>query len=387
VIGGGGIATDKIFPQTLLDSKIIDAYIRGEGENAIVDLLNGKTSGPGINGNEPQQIIDVDQLPFPDYDDYELKTYTNKKGLEALPITGSRGCVRACTFCDIANMWPRYYYRSGKNIAKEIRYQVEKYGVGAFRFTDSLINGSMRAFREMISELADYRQSLPSRDRFIWDTHFIVRSKTQMPPEDFDMMAKAGAGTMLIGIESGSPSVRDHMRKGFTEQDLDYTMQQLARVGVKCRMLMIVGYPTETQDDFQQTLDMFNRYVPYLKQGIIEEVNLGLTLNLMPDTPLYQEKQDHNIIQNNNHINDWVCLDNPTLTYKERLRRRIILQAHCERLGYKIFEAKNYTKQLLTAWKEVSSMESTSETLIKNMRYDPEKKSLVAEVFIDNQLS
>lgn len=381
VIGGGGIATDKVFPQILLDEKIVDAYIRGEGERAIVDLLQGNSSAPGINGIEPQQIVDVDSLPFPDYDDYELKTYTNKKGLEALPITGSRGCVRACTFCDIANMWPKYYYRSGKNIANEIRHQVEKYGVGAFRFTDSLINGSMRAFREMIGELSQYRASLPEKRRFIWDTHFIVRSKTQMPPEDFDMMARAGAGTMLIGIESGSPSVREHMRKGFTEADLDYTMQQLDRVGVKCRMLMIVGYPTETDEDFQQTLDMFTRYVPYLRRGMIEEVNLGLTLNLMAGTPLHNEKEEIGIIQKDGHINDWVCLDNPTLTYRERLRRRIVLQAHCERLGYKIFEAKNYTKQLLTAWKEVNSKSSNTETMIQNMKYDPEKKSLVAEIF------
>jgi radical SAM superfamily enzyme YgiQ (UPF0313 family) len=381
VIGGGGIATDKTFPQNLLQHGIVDAYIRGEGEKALIDLLNGDVEAPGINGKEPQQIINVDDLAFPDYDDYELKSYTNRKGLEALPITGSRGCVRACTFCDIANMWPRYYYRSGKNIAREIRHQVEKYSVGAFRFTDSLINGSMKAFREMINELAAYRKSLPVDRRFIWDTHFIVRSRSQMPPEDFDMMARAGAGTMLIGIESGSAKVRDHMRKGFTQEDLDYTMSQLDRVGVKCRMLMIVGYPTETLDDFQQTLDMFTRYVPYLERGIIEEVNLGLTLNLIPGTPLDKEKDQIGLIQKNDHINDWICIDNPSLTYKERIRRRIILQAHCERLGYKIFEAKNYTKQLLTAWKEVCSMQSTSDTLIRDIRYDPEKKTLVAEVF------
>jgi len=378
VIGGGGIATDFKFPEDLVGKKIIDAYIRGEGEHALIALLNGEMDHPGVNGKPPRQIIDVDDLPFPDYDDYELQTYTNLKGLEALPITGSRGCVRACTFCDVASQWPKFYYRSGKNIAAEIRHQVEKYGVKAFRFTDSLINGSMKAFREMISELAIYRESLPEGRRFIWDTHFIVRSRSQMPPEDFDMMARAGAGTMLIGIESGSPSVREHMRKGFTEDDLNYTMSQLDRVGIKCRMLMIVGYPTETEEDFNLTLDMFDRYVPYLLRGNIEEVNLGLTLNLLPGTPLSQEKESMNILQTNGHINDWVCLDNPSLTFKERLRRRILLQAHCERLGYKIFESKNYTKQLFSAWEEVKNSPTTSEAMAaRSLRYDSEKKSLV----------
>ena len=384
VIGGGGIATDFSFSETLYEQKIIDAYIRSEGELAIVELLKGNTDYPGINGIPPQQIVDVDSIPFPDYDDYELKTYTNRKGLEALPITGSRGCVRACTFCDIASMWPKYYYRSGKNIAEEIKHQVEKYSVTAFRFTDSLINGSMKAFREMIVELSDYRISMPKDKQFIWDTHFIVRSKHQMPPSDFDQMAQAGAGTMLIGIESGSPAVREHMKKGYTEEDLDYTMEQLDRVGVKVRMLMLVGYPTETEEDFQLTMKMFERYKPYLDNGTIEEVNLGLTLNLLKNTPLYDNKDKYNIVQANEHINDWVCIDNPTLTYKERLKRRIILQAHCESLGYKVFESKNYVKQLLNSWNEVCNLPEQSVAMIKNIKFDREQNSLTAEIIDEN---
>jgi radical SAM superfamily enzyme YgiQ (UPF0313 family) len=384
VIGGGGIATDFKFPEDLYDKKIIDAYIRGEGETALVQLLKGNLSYPGINGTPPEQIVNIDSIPFPNYDDYELKTYTNKKGLEALPITGSRGCVRKCTFCDIASMWPSYYYRSGKNIADEIKHQVEKYGVGAFRFTDSLINGSMKAFREMIKELAAYRETLPETQKFIWDTHFIVRSKTQMPPEDFNTMKLAGAGTMLIGIESGSPAVRSHMKKGYSQADLDYTMEQLNRVGIKVRMLMIVGYPTETKKDFQQTIEMFERYKPYLDSGIIEEVNLGLTLNLLRNTPLHDNKEKFNLVQTNDHVNDWVCLDNPTLTYKERLRRRIILQATCESLGYKVFESKNYLKQLISSWNEVCSLPEQTATLVKNIRYDNEQNLLIAEITNEN---
>ncbi len=377
VLGGSGIRTDFKFPEYLYENKIIDAYIRGEGEVALVELLKGNTNYPGINALPPVQITNINDIPFPNYDDYELKTYTNKKGLEALPITGSRGCVRNCTFCDIASQWPKFVYRNGQSIADEMKHQVTKYEVNAFRFTDSLINGSMKAFREMITSLAEFRETLPDDRKFIWDTHFIVRSRRQMPPEDFDMMKRAGAGTLLIGIESGSPSVREHMRKGFADEDLEYTMEQLNRVKIKTRMLMIVGYPTETQEDFQQTLDMFTRYKPYLDNGIIEEVNLGLTLNLLPATPLYDNKNEYGLIQMNEHINDWVCKSNPTLTYKERLYRRIMLQAHCERLGYKIFEAANYTKQLYAAWIEVSKLENNTIKIVENFKYDRDRGGLI----------
>lgn len=374
VIGGGGIATDFNFAETLHKQKIIDAYIRGEGERAIIHVLNENFNHAGINGNAVEQIDDIENIPYPDYSDYQLKTYTNNKGLVALPITGSRGCVRSCTFCDVASMWPKYRYRSGNDIASEIKHQVERYGVNAFRFTDSLINGSMKAFKDMIFTLADYRRDLPDHLKFIWDTHYIVRPERHMPPEYFDVMKDAGCGTLLIGVESGSSAVRDHMKKGFKQEDLDYNIEQLDRVGVKCRFLMIVGYPTETLDDFQQTLDMFTKYKPYSDRGTIEEVNLGLTLNLLPNTPLTDNIERYRLKKFNNHINDWICEDNPGLDYKERLRRRIVLQAHVESLGYCVFEAKNYTKQLFTSWQEVQNLNNLNKQVIpKDFKYDREK--------------
>ena len=265
--------------------------------------------------------------------------------------------------------WPKFFYRSGSSIAGEIKHQVQTYGATAFRFTDSLTNGSMKAFREMCYELADYRQQLPTEKQFIWDGHFIIRSERQMPPEDFDAMKASGCGTVWIGIESGSERVRNHMKKGYTEEDMQYTMQQLDRVGVKTRLLMIVGYVTETQEDFQETLDLFNNWLPYLHKGTIEEVQLGATLNLLPRTPLADHKEDFNIIQPTDHINDWICTDNPTLDYKERLRRRIIAQAHIERLGYPVFESKNYVKQMFSQWDQVKNNSKRAGDAIAPLNY------------------
>ena len=374
-MGGAGLNTDNNFGPFCLEQKIMNCWIRGEGELSVPAYLNGDMNHPGLNGIPPQQINNIDDLDFPDYSDYELATYTNKKGLVALPITGSRGCVRACTFCDIASMWPKYKFRSGKSIAKEIKTQVAKYNAKAFRFTDSLINGSMKAFRDMTYELADFRMAMKPEDRFIWDSHFIVRPERQMPPEDFVKMAESGAGTMLIGVESGSPTVRDHMKKGYTDEDLHYSLKQLFKNNIKVRFLMIIGYPTETQEDFQMTLDFFDRYAEYGRQGLVEEVNLGLTLNLLPNTPLYDNAEKFGLDTTKDHINDWICVQNPTLDFKERLRRRIIAQHHVEKLGYKVFESKNYVRALAIAWNEVTNLKATKIKKVdaSKLKYDREK--------------
>ena len=373
-MGGAGLNTDNNFGPFCMNLKIMDCWIRGEGELSVPAYLSGNLDHPGINGRPPQQIDKIDELEFPDFSDYELATYTNKKGLVALPITGSRGCVRACTFCDVASMWPKYKYRSGQSIAREIKTQVKRYGAKAFRFTDSLINGSMKAFRDMIHELSEFRMAMPSEERFTWDSHFIVRSERQMPPEDFKKMAESGAGTLLIGVESGSPSVRKHMQKGYTDEELHYSLEQIFKNNIKVRFLMIIGYPTETQQDFQQTLDFFDRYAEYGKKGLVEEVNLGLTLNLLPNTPLYDNANKFGLETTKDHINDWVCSQNPSLDFKERLKRRIEAQYYVEKLGYKVFESKNYTRALSIAWSQVERLKKETKKIdASKVKFDREK--------------
>jgi radical SAM superfamily enzyme YgiQ (UPF0313 family) len=382
-MGGAGLNTDNNFGPFCMERKIMDCWIRGEGEMSVPAYLSGNLDHPGINGKPPRQIDNINDLEFPDYSDYELASYTNKKGLVALPITGSRGCVRACTFCDIASMWPKYKYRSGQSIAKEIKTQVSRYNAKAFRFTDSLINGSMKAFRDMIHELSEFRIPLPEGERFIWDSHFIVRSQRQMPPEDFRKMAESGAGTLLIGVESGSPSVREHMKKGYSDEDLHYSLEQIFKNNIKVRFLMIIGYPTETEEDFQQTLRFFDRYKEFAQRGLVEEVNLGLTLNLLPNTPLYNNAEEFGLETTKNHINDWVCTQNPTLDFKERLKRRIHAQYYVERLGYKVFESKNYTRALSIAWSEVQAIKEKAVKKVdaSKIKFDREKGTLEEQDF------
>ena len=200
-----------------------------------------------------------------------------------------------------------------------------------------------------------------------------------MPPEDFKKMADSGAGTLLIGVESGSPSVRDHMKKGYSDEDLHYSLGEIFKNNIKVRFLMIIGYPTETKDDFQQTLDFFDRYAEYGRSGLVEEINLGLTLNLLPNTPLYDDADKHGLENTKDHINDWVCAQNPSLDFKERLKRRIKAQHYVEKLGYKVFESKNYVRALSIAWSQVKSLRKKDQVRkvdASKIKFDREKNVL-----------
>ena len=122
VIGGAGAfgsgltTNEQNFISLLHDRGLIDYYISGDGDNALVELAKGNTSYPGINSMTWQPIEDLNSIAYPVYDDYDFSLYKTP----FVGVLGSRGCVRQCTFCDIHEYWEKFKWRSGENIFDEM---------------------------------------------------------------------------------------------------------------------------------------------------------------------------------------------------------------------------------------------------------------------------
>jgi hypothetical protein len=163
-------------------------------------------------------------------------------------------------------------------------------------------------------------------------------------------MGRGGAECMVIGVESGSDRVKADMQKGFTNADLDYNMKMFSKYGINAYLLIIIGFPTETREDFDQTLGMLKRYQPYVADGTIIGVNLGTTLTIEEGTPIWTEYPFLNIVGVNNQRPegpDWRCESNPSLTYKERIMRRIEAQEVAMKLGYTFWKGDDQLKVLM----------------------------------------
>ena len=365
VIGGAGISTNGIasiyndFGAEMLNLNQIDYFIRGDGELALVELLSGNEDYPGINNDQYKQLS-LDTIPFPVYDDLIDLNYDYDNNLKLLPVNGSRGCVRACSFCDIHEHWKKFTFRSGHVLAEEMITNYEQYGVTQFTFTDSLINGSMKAFRQLLNALIEYyeKNNLPDA-HFRFSGQFIVRNLRQQTPEDYRLMARAGCTHVMIGTETGSDRVREHMRKQFTTAELADVIDQLEKNELNCFFSMISGYPTEYLEDHQQTLDMFTNFKKYALNGTIIGLNLGATLSVDEGTPLYNEMTDLGFM----HLGDtgsrvglnWLLPDNPELTLKERIRRRIELQEHVVNLGYHVWNGDIHLKRLKVSYEKIKN--------------------------------
>lgn len=336
------------FAEFAIDLKLIDYYVLGDGELALMNLLQGVTDYPGINGNPHKQIKDLESLPHPDYQGIEPENYlyTHEPGIY---ITASRGCVRNCSFCNVPSLWPKYTNRTAEDVVAEIINGKKKFDTNIFHFTDSLINGNMKYWRKLNQLLIEAKQKDPGLKPIKYLGQFICRTRFDQTEKDWELMAKAGADMLVVGFETYSPSVRRHMGKHYSNSDIDFHFAQSAKYGIKNVCLMFVGYPTETLEDHEYNLEFLRRYRKYARSGIIHMVRWGYTGMFREPGKLVGDNSVDMIVDpdfskkfNNlpHGIRDialsfgWMNRSNPTLTLRERIRRRLELHELSVKLGW-----------------------------------------------------
>lgn len=290
VIGGAGAFTSlkslDSYAHTLKSQGLIDFFISGDGELSLPALIQGQVDYAGVDSTTWQQITDLDAVPIPDFGDYDWNLYTTKK----ISVLGSRGCVRSCTFCDIHEHWTKYQWRQATSIFQEMCHQQQQHGIRYFTFADSLVNGNQKEYRALIRLLADHNDQLPLEQRICWTGMFIIRPQDQMRDQDWELTARSGATLLHVGVESFVEHIRYHIRKPFSNRDLDYALRMAQRHGIDMALLMIVGYVTETEQDFQEQLRWVRDNRHYAGNPV-QVVQIGSGLGILPGTWLDQNAQ------------------------------------------------------------------------------------------------
>jgi len=297
IIGGPGIKNELISSDTtycdgLKNLGIIDHYIMGDGEQALIEYLNRNFDYPGIDSNTWLEIDDLDNLPWPDYSDYDFSMYKGYAGKVRIPIADSRGCVRTCEFCDIVERWKKYRYRSADSLWHEMLHQITKYGITNFMFNNSLTNGNMKVFNRLLDMMVEYNDNRPREQQISWSGYFIVRSIQQHPEELWEKLSKSNA-TLMLGVESAIHRVRYEMGKKFSNEDIDWHLEMGQKYQVPMLVLMMVAYPSETVEDFEFTKQWFQDRIEYA-QNSVHAVMLSYSA-VLPDTELARKAEVYDI--------------------------------------------------------------------------------------------
>ncbi len=274
----GGIHPTIYAEDILKNCPTIDYVIQGEGEEAIVELVNtikdGRDDYQKIDGcafrvdgevcATPKKsfIKDLDTLPFPAYDLINLRDYYvdtsdwhNPRDLPintSIPIITSRSCPHHCPFCSMYTvMGPRWRARSPGNVVDEIEYLYKKYNHRHYSFMDD--NLTFR--KDHILGICD---EIVKRDLVIqFETPNGVEVGT-LDEEVIDAMVKAGLVRVSLAIESGSDYIRNEVfRKRLSREKIHEVIQLCKGHPQLCiKAFFIIGVPEETRETLMDTYNM-----------------------------------------------------------------------------------------------------------------------------------
>jgi radical SAM superfamily enzyme YgiQ (UPF0313 family) len=259
LLGGPGVKLD-----VSEDAKreVADFIFYGDSEYTLREFFEGKTkeeildlgwhSPQGWRRN-PARVNSKDILPFPqpDYSDFQNDSHASSL-LSSTPITLGRGCPFRCKFCSVKSYGLEYRHFRIEACIDFLKQQVDL-GKNHFFVHDPITNGNPGWIREFS------RQILKNNLQISWGGN-IRLAKYLLETETLDLLFESGFRTMITGLESGSPNVLQHMRK-YAEIENIYKIFDKIR-GLKSKyeinilLQLIVGYPTETESDFQMTLNL-----------------------------------------------------------------------------------------------------------------------------------
>ena len=236
-------------------------------------------------------VQDLDTLPIPDFGAVDLKNYYKYgilSGAQTIdydtPLATMqtvRGCIARCSFCAVRsfNGLGVRMHSSGR-VLKEIDLLYNKFGIKHVDFVDD----DFTYERERVMEITD---GLIDRDyNFTWSIGNGVRLGS-LDEEMLKNMEKSGCTYLSFGIESGDDEILRQMKKPLTLEILRDKVRLLDLCPkIYYRANFITGYPGETKEQLQKTMDVAEKY-PW-------DWNLFSICKPLPDTDLWNELLENN---------------------------------------------------------------------------------------------
>lgn len=271
----GGHQAKAMPRQILSDRRIprIDALILGEAETRVAALLEDtahRSELPNIWWRDPSGEIcqsacwsnrnaaywlapDINALPFVDRTFLFQDPFESESGIIESSMVGSRGCPYDCSFCGAAisaNPDISIRTRDPENIIAEMEQIASLHGAKAFRFVDDLFLASPRFMRKCLAAFKEHSIG----ERFFWDATGRINILSKAPEAVLDLMQETGCREVALGIESGSQRLLNYMGKRITPEMTKTVVQSLTRRGIHVKGYFILGFPTETYGEMEETL-------------------------------------------------------------------------------------------------------------------------------------
>lgn len=264
-------------PDEIFDQAPIDAVVRGEPEYTVLELARRvrETSGArpefagcdGISWRAPDgaviheaerdKIKDLDALPLPARHLLANEAYTFP-GIEG-PVTtvkSSRGCPLDCSFCGYTlAQGLRFRFRSPEHVVAELVDLYRNHGIRQVVFRDPIFTTRKDRVHAICDGILEHGLDIE------WQCETAVKT---LDRPLLERMAQAGCKHISLGVESGNDEIQ---KKHCGAKLLDHA--KAAEVFDACRdnhietrAFCMIGFPEETPEMVDETLDLVERLDP-----------------------------------------------------------------------------------------------------------------------------
>ncbi|MAG77815.1 B12-binding domain-containing radical SAM protein [archaeon] len=300
VVGGPHLT---IMPMdTLKDIPQVDFGVVGEGEETfpeLCDAFEGKLElkdvkgivyrDDGIKMTAMRNFVDnIDDCPLPARDLLPMESYvpapTYYQRTPTFLVLTSRGCPFRCVYCSKIG-GRKYRHHSIERVLKEVNVLIDEYKAKEIIFRDDTFTVNRKFAMDLCNVLIE--NGINKKIKWTCMTRVTLVDK-----EILSLMKKAGCWSIHFGIESGSQRLLKLIKKDIDLNQAKKAVKWCREVGIETKAFFMLGLPTETKEESEQTI----RFTRDLDPDMIQ-----VTLTVpYPGTELYNMAKEDGTLNSMN---------------------------------------------------------------------------------------
>lgn len=204
-------------------------------------------------------VINLNNLPIPDFSDYFKMIRTNRIFASVSPsliMETSRGCwwgaKHHCTFCGLNGNGMTFRVKDSDRALDELKELVNQWKVNFVSMVDNIID--MAYFDSFIVKLAECKL----------DVQLFYETKSNLKRKQVKALTKAKVWNIQPGIESLSDHVLQLMRKGTSALRNVQLLKWCKEYNISVDWNIVFGFPGESSDDYVDSYRILTR-IPHLQ--------------------------------------------------------------------------------------------------------------------------
>jgi magnesium-protoporphyrin IX monomethyl ester (oxidative) cyclase len=264
-----GGAHPSAVPREVMKNNNLDYIVLGEGEVSFIQLLSRiqkdrqpddvdgvsyRNNGSVIVKAKTQFIENLDEIPFParhllpvaEYSNAQWSHFRDENKVNYL--VSSRGCRAQCIYCSVHACWGDFRARSPGNVLTEMEMMVDE-GYDEIQFMDDNLTADKKRAAQIFQGILDRNLNIR------WTAPSGTAIYTLDEPL-LDLMKESGCYHLVLPVESANQElIRKIMKKPINLRKVKPVVDYARTIGIKTEAFFMIGFPGETKEDIQRTVD------------------------------------------------------------------------------------------------------------------------------------